>query len=171
MADYGMTNLDFHNLTLQEAAQVIVEVFGAVSPSLGELNKTEMERALGLFTLGHVRACSIALGESMTDTEWPVSLSVKQELTYLNDQLFVESYVFITSDRIQIRAEYQDEVFHLYGTWATPTIAHLDVTWAAYRGMMNKMGRMGMKNSARGIDRAGRPWKSELTTLDRIIIL
>jgi hypothetical protein len=133
MAEYGMTNLDFHNLTLQEAAQVIVEIFGACF------------------------------------TERPAYLSVKQELKQAQ---LVENYVFTSwNDRIQIRAEYQDEVFHLYGTWKTPTIAHLDATWAAYRGMMNRMGRMGMKNSARGIDRAGRPWKSELTTLDRIIIL
>jgi hypothetical protein len=36
---------------------------------------------------------------------------------------------------------------------------------------MGRMKRMGMKNSARGIDRAGKHWKSELTTLDRVIIL
>jgi hypothetical protein len=131
MAEYGMTNLDFHNLTLQEAAQVIVEIFGACF------------------------------------TERPAYLSVKQELKQAQ---LVENYVFITSDRIQIKAEYRDG-FHLYGTWATPTIAHLDATWAAYRGMMNRMGRMGIKNSARGIDRKGKHWKSELTTLDRVIIL
>jgi hypothetical protein len=135
MAEYGMTNLDFHNLTLQEAAQVIVEIFGAVSPSLGELNKTEMERELELFTLGHVSSI----------TSW--------------------------NDRLQIRAEYREDGFHLYGTWKTPTIAHLDATWAAYRGMMGRMKRMGMRNTARGIDRKGEHWKSELTTLDRVIIL